>query len=182
MQTPILIRPLAAALLCGLALSACGADDPAGEPAADREQANRDAMLAYTKCMREHGIDMPDPEPGGRGIRLRAPEGTTPEEMEAAEGACRKHLDKIEAPELSEEQRKEFQEAALAHARCMREHGIDIPDPTFGEDGRAEIRIRRRGDRGAGPDPDDPKWKASEEACRDKLPFGGEPPSTEEAP
>ena len=137
-------------------------------------------MLAYAKCMREHGIDMPDPQPGQRGIRLTAPEGVTPEEMEKAEGACRKHLEDIEAPELTEEQQKEFQEAALAHARCMREHGIDIPDPTFDEDGRAEIRIRREARR-TGPDPDEPKWKAAEEACRDKLPFGGEPPSTEEA-
>jgi hypothetical protein len=175
MQIPI----IAAALACGLVLTACGAEEPA---AADREQANRDAMLAYAKCMREHGVDMPDPEPGQRGIRLRAPEGVTPEEMEEAEGACRKHLEDIKPPELSEEQQKEFQEAALAHARCMREHGIDIPDPTFGEDGRAEIRIRRRGDGGTGPDPDDPKWKKAEEACRDKLPFGGEPPSTEESP
>jgi len=180
MQIPTLIRPLAAALACGLALSACGSDDNTGEPAADREQANRDAMLAYTKCMREHGIDMPDPEPGQRGIRLAAPEGTTPEEMEEAESACRKHLEDIEAPELSEEQKKEFQEAALAHARCMREHGIDMPDPTFNEDGEAQIRIRR-GDGATGPDPDDPKWKAAEEACRDKLPFGGERPSTEES-
>ena len=174
MKIPILI-------LCGLALAACGADDPAGEPAADREQANRDAMLAYTKCMREQGVDIPDPEPGRRGVRLMAPEGVTPEGMEKAEAACRKHLAKIEAPDLSEEQQKEFQEAALAHARCMREHGIDIADPTFGEDGRAEIRIRR-GQGASGPDPDDPKWKEAEEACRDKLPFGGEPPSTAEAP
>ena len=129
MQIPI----LAAALVCGLALSACGAEEPA---AADREETNRDAMLAYAKCMREHGVDMPDPQPGQRGIRLRAPEGVTPEEMEQAEGACRKHLDDIEGPELTDEQQKEFREAALAHARCMREHGIDIPDPTFGEDGR----------------------------------------------
>ena len=174
MQIPI----IAAALACGLVLTACGAE---AEPAADREQDNRDAMLAYTKCMREHGVDIPDPQPGQRGIRLMAPEGVSPEEMEKAEGACRKHLEAIEPPELTDEQQKEFQEAALAHARCMRDHGIDIPDPTFGEDGRAEIRIRR-GEGRSGPDPDDPKWKAAEEACRDKLPFGGEAPSSEESP
>jgi hypothetical protein len=165
---------IAAALACGLALSACGTN----EPAADGGQADRNALLAYAKCMREHGIDMPDPQPDQRGIRLRAPEGVTPEEMEEAEGACRKHLDAIEPPELTEEQQKEFQEAALAHAKCMRDHGIDIPDPTFGEDGRAEIRIRR-GDGATGPDPDDPKWKAAEEACRDRMPS---PPSDEESP
>jgi hypothetical protein len=89
--------------------------------------------------------------------------------------------EEVEPPELTEEQQKEFQEAALAHARCMGEHGVDIPDPTFGEDGRAEIRINRR-DGASGPKPDDPKWKAAEEACRDRLPSGGEGPSTEAAP
>ena len=181
MQMPTLIRPLAAAAACGFALSACATGDTAGEPAADREQANRDAMLAYAKCMREHGLDMPDPEPGQRGIRLMAPEGATPEELEKAEGACRKHLEDIEPPELSEEQRKEFQEAALAHARCMREHGIDMPDPTFGDDGRAQIRIRR-GDGAVGPAPGDPKFEQAQEACRDELPLGGEGAATEEAP
>jgi hypothetical protein len=183
MQTPTLIRPLAAAILCGLTLAACGSDDPeAASGSTDREQANREAMLAYASCMRENGVDMPDPEPGQRGIRLNAPEGVTPEEMEAAESECRKHLDAIEPPDMSEEQQKEFQEAALAHARCMREHGVDMPDPTFGEDGRAQIRIQK-GSGASGPDPDDPKWKAAEEACRDKLPAGrGGEASTEEAP
>jgi hypothetical protein len=178
LDTGMKIPIIAAALVCGLALTACGAEE---EPAADREQANRDAFLAYAQCMREQGIDMPDPQPGQRGIQLRAPKGVTPEEMEEAEAACRKHLDEIEGPELSDEQQKEFQEAALEHARCMREHGIDMPDPTFGEDGRAQIRIRR-GDGASGPDPDDPEFKAAQEACRDKLPFGGERPSTEKAP
>ena len=170
MKIPILI-------LCGLAFAACGAEDPAGETAGDGEQEARDAMLAYTKCMREHGVNIPDPQPGERGVRLMAPEGVSPEKMEEAEGACRKHLEAIEPPELSEEQQKEFQEAALAHARCMREHGIDIPDPTFGEDGRATIRIGR-GEGSAGPGPGDPKWKAAEEACRDTMPS----PPDEESP
>jgi hypothetical protein len=177
MRIPI----IAAALVCGLALTACGADEP--EPAAaDRQQQNRDAMLAYTQCMREQGIDMPDPQPGQRGIQLRVPEGVTPEQMEKAEGACRQHLDDIEAPEMSEEQQKEFQEAALAFARCMREHGVDMPDPTFGEDGRAQIRVRRGDGSGGGPRPDDPQFEEAQEACRDKLPMRGEGPSTEESP
>ena len=85
------------------------------------------------------------------------PRASRPRTMRKAEEACRKHLEDIKPPELSEEQQKEFQEAALAHARCMREHGIDIPDPTFGENGGAQIRI---GGRGTGLDPDDPKFQA----------------------
>ena len=52
----------------------------------------------------------------------------------------------IKAPELSEEQQAEFKQAALANARCMREHGIDnFPDPAFDENGGAQIRIERAG-------------------------------------
>lgn len=186
MQTPPLIRPLAAVLLCGLALSACGSDDDpaAAEPGSgDRREANQEAMLAYAQCMRENGIDMPDPEPGQGGFRMRVPEGTSPDKVDAAEEQCREHLDAIEPPDLTEEQQKEFQEAALAHARCMREHGIDVPDPTFGEDGRAQIRIRRGSGKGAGgPDPESPEFEAAQEACRDELPNRGEGPSTEQSP
>jgi hypothetical protein len=180
MQTSTFLRPLAAALLAGFALAGCGSDDPTGEAAADPEQRNRDAMLAYAQCMRDQGIDMPDPAPDERGFRVTAPKGVTPEEMRTAEEACSKHLDDLKPPEMSEEQEKEFQEAALAHARCMREHGIDMPDPTFGENGRAQIRIGK----GSGIDPESPKFQEAQDACRDELPDrpGGGASTQEDSP
>ena len=33
------------------------------------------------------------------------------------------------------EARQEMQDAALAFARCMRQHGVDMPDPTFTDNG-----------------------------------------------
>jgi hypothetical protein len=156
--------PLAAALVVA-ALTGCGEAATAGSD--DRQLQAQDAQLAYAKCMREHGVDMPDPEPGERGLRFVAPEGTSPEETREAEQACRKHLDAIEPPELSEEQQEEMKEAALAHARCMREHGIEnFPDPTFGEDGRTELRIGPD----SGIDPESPKFREAQEACQDELP------------
>jgi len=159
--------PLAAALVAGLALTGCGADEAATAGSEDRQQQAQDAQLAFAKCMREQGIDMPDPSPGERGLRLAVPEGVSPEEMEEAQQACGHHLEAIEPPELSDEQQEEFKEAALAHARCMRDQGIeDFPDPTFGEDGGARIRIAP----GAGLDPDSPEFREAQEACRDELP------------
>ena len=59
-----------------------------------------------------------------------------------------------------------MKKAALAHAQCMREHGLEkFPDPTFDENGGAQIRIGP----GTGLDPDDPDFQAAEEACRDEL-------------
>jgi hypothetical protein len=183
MRIHTLIRPLVAVALTttALALVACGEESGGGaDPAADRDKQARDAQLAFARCMREHGIDMDDPKPGERGIRLMQPEGVSPQKMQAADEACRKHLDAIPRPELTDEQQKEFEKAALAHAQCMREHGIDMPDPTFGEDGQATIRIGRGG-RGDGPRPDDPKFKAAQEACQDEMPqLGGDGPGTDE--
>ena len=44
------------------------------------------------------------------------------------------------AIELDPEQQAEMQEQLLDFAQCMRDHGIDMADPVFGEDGRVEIR------------------------------------------
>ncbi|HYJ73815.1 MAG TPA: hypothetical protein VE265_15225, partial [Actinomycetota bacterium] len=36
---------------------------------------------------------------------------------------------------------KDPQQAALDFARCMREHGVDMPDPEVDEQGRIRVRI-----------------------------------------
>jgi hypothetical protein len=157
---------IAAAIACGLVLTACGAEEPASE--GDRRTEAREAMLAFAKCMREQGIDMPDPQFDGGRVTQRGPEErVSPEKMEKAEGACRKYMEDVEPPETSPEQQQEMKERALAHAQCMREHGLEnFPDPTFDEDGGAQIRIGP----GSGLDPEDPDFQAAEKACRDELP------------
>jgi hypothetical protein len=155
---------------CALVVAACGGD---GDDASSRDGTSASerpsdaeferAREAYAQCMREQGIDFPDPSSGdGPSLeRIDAP----PEKMREAEEACAKHRENIPQPELSEAQQQEFKEAALDHARCMREQGIDFPDPTFSEDGRAELRLERR----RGVDPNDADFREAQEACADKL-------------
>lgn len=175
------IHTLIAAVLTtsALTLVACG-NDPStgGDSAANRQSEMQDAALKYTRCMRENGVDMPDPKPGQGGIRLSQPDGVSPSKMHKADAACRKYLEAVKPPEMSEEQQKEFREAALANARCMREHGIDFPDPTFGPNGEASIRIHR----GSGIDPESAKFKAAQKACESTMPKppGGSEGSTHE--
>ena len=112
---------------------------------------------------------------------MTSPKGVAPSKMDAADKACRKYLEAVKPPEMSEEQQKEFREAALANARCMREHGIDFPDPTFGANGEARVRIGR----GSGIDPESAKFKAAEKACEStmpKPPGGGEGSTQESSP
>jgi hypothetical protein len=154
--------PLLAA--CALGLAACGGEEPAA--ATSDEQKVRQAELKFAQCMREQGIDFPDPGADGRRmLKVGGDSGISPEEFERASKACEKYRKDIR-PQLTEEEQQEFKERALEHARCMREHGIDFPDPTFDAEGGAQIRMRAGRDR---INPEDPEFQAAEEACGDLL-------------
>jgi hypothetical protein len=147
-----------AALLAAACLSACGGDR--GAPAAAESSERRDferARQEFAECMREHGVDFPDDGP----VKIDGSQA----EVREAEEACAHLREDIEPPDISAEQREEFKQAALEHARCMREHGIDFPDPTFSEDGGAQVRIGPD----SGIDPEDPDFRAAQEACQDEL-------------
>jgi hypothetical protein len=158
------IRALIPAAAASLALAACGGDDEQ-ETSSPRERAQEGA-LAFARCMRERGIDFPDPQVGENGmIRIgpgpgRGGPGPEDPKMRAASEKCREHLEVGgEAPELPAEARDAF----VAYARCMREEGVDMPDP----DPNGGVRFRR-GDPNA-PDPESPEFKRADEACRRHL-------------
>lgn len=168
--------PLLAVAAAGVAVAAagCGATDGAGADAAggagNRSQF-REAALEYAQCMRDNGVDMPDPQPGERGLVIGGPDGPNPDApgFEQAQERCRSTLEDLPTPQISEEQQEEFQQAALAFARCMRENGIDMPDPQF-QDGRSAMRIG-----GPGLNPRDPAFQSAQEKCRDELPDAAGP-------
>jgi hypothetical protein len=154
----LLTLPLATA---SLALAACGGgEDPDLASASDQRKEMREAALDFAKCMREHGVDMEDPGPEG-GVLLKAGPGSknSPSTVQRAEEACRKYMEKVKPPELSPEQEREFKERALAFARCMREQGIDMPDPVFSGDGRVQQEFRGR------INPEDPRFQEAQEEC-----------------
>jgi hypothetical protein len=160
------IHILIAAVLA-LAVAACGADPSSdGDSASERDSKAQDAAFKYARCMRENGVDMPDPKVQDGGISMTGPKDVARSRMEKADKACHKILDAVKGPAMSESEQKAFRAAALANARCMREHGIDFPDPTFGPDGGAQVKI----DRGSGIDPESTKFKAAQKACESTLP------------
>jgi hypothetical protein len=163
-------RLLLAACAATVSLAACGGG---GEPASSgtsgdpKEAKNRKAMLDFARCMRSNGVDMPDPQFEGGRVTMRAgSKGMAPEKMRVAEKACAKYRDAVKPPEMSEAQSAEFKKQALAHSRCMRENGIDMPDPTFDENGGAQMRL------GPGLNPESDKFKRAQKACRDTMPGG----------
>lgn len=87
------------------------------------------AAAKYAQCMRDSGIDVADPTVGEDGsVRLGTPASgpdTDTTALDAALKACEEHApaSRFDAtdPKVREER--------LAFAKCMREHGVDVPDP-----------------------------------------------------
>jgi hypothetical protein len=110
--------------------------------------------------MRDNGIDMPDPDPGGRPGGLGKVDRADPD-YERAVDACREFLpgggdlSKLDPAQL--DRLREF-------TRCMRDNGIDTPDPD--PDGGKPGGLAAI-DRGS------PAFQAALEACQDKLPVLG---------
>lgn len=160
----------AAAILALLVLSACGeAADGDGVASAEGEadQAatedttpmDADAQaLAFAECMREEGIDMPDPAPGQRGLGEAFQHGAAQTRdraaFERAQAACQEFLPQFEhGDEAGHEQ--ERREMMLELAECIRAQGFDVSDDL------AELR---------GHDAiDDDDLRVAMEECRDEL-------------
>jgi hypothetical protein len=132
------------------------------------EKDPEEAALAFARCMREHGVDMPDPQvdEGGR-MRFEARgagPGAGEEDFAKAHEACQDLLGEAGPQNLSPEDRKAMQDAMVAYARCMREHGIDMPDPDP-ETGGIVVHGGKEASSSAA-DPRSPEFKAAERECR----------------
>ena len=157
------------------ALDDASATTSAGEEQQEAEEDPEEAALAWAKCMREHGVDVPDPEVSdGGGLTIRRGPGQGPdridgEKFQAARAECGAPFGRTGRPPLSDEQREQLQETMLEFARCMREHGVDMPDPEFSGDGGGGLfRV------GPGPgsgrfDRDGEAFRKAQEACDEIL-------------
>ncbi len=129
----------------------------------DREE----AMLEFAECMRDHGVDMQDPQFGGDGeggMIVVEEQAADRDEMQAAQEACEPILeDAMGDLQLDPEQEAEMREELLEFAECMRDHGIDMPDPVFGDDGRVTMEAAP-GERFE-PGEEDEEFRAASEAC-----------------
>jgi len=131
-----------------------------------------ETALAWAECMREHGIDVPDPEideDGRLQVRIqgrRAAEGVRDDAFLKARDECGSPFGAEGPPQLSDEEREQMQETMLEFAACMREHGVDMPDPDFsGGGGRMLFRAGGPG----GVDPESATFQKAQEACQEIL-------------
>lgn len=138
-------------------------DEPSPSPAPEMD--SQDAMLGFSGCMRENGIELPDPQFGGGSFFAGGSMGDIDLlslEFVAAFARCQGFL-AAAIPSVDPEEQAERIERAVAFAECMRAEGIDWPDPdpvsgiTFasmiGDDGRLVF------------DMFDPHFQATSRAC-----------------
>jgi len=161
-------------LIAAVGLAACGSSTPGNAGNATTSQGNSAARaaqaLAFSRCMRSHGItNFPDPNGGRIHIQIQeSPNSTNVNGVEvngpafrSAMQACRSYLPNGGHPSAAQTAKAKAQ--ALAMSRCMRSHGVtSFPDPKFGSgpDGGVGIQLN-----GPGLDPNSPTFKAAQKAC-----------------
>lgn len=122
-------------------LAACGGSSSTNTAATNQGTGQQRAVAALTQfagCARAHGIPVPDPNSQGQisgSLQLRQRYQNTPQ-GQATLKACRSYLQQA-IRQLIPANTQQFRHAALLSARCMRAHGIPVPDP--GPDGQIDL-------------------------------------------
>jgi len=158
---------LAAALAClALTAAACSSSASPGTGAGPAGGSAQHSELAYSRCMRAHGITgFPDPSAQG-GLQVNASQGSALDphspQFKAANSACKSLLPAPKAASPAD------RAANLRYAQCMRARGIsDFPDPN------AQGAIQIQAQPGSDLDPNNPRFQAADKACRHYQPGGG---------
>ena len=164
-----------------------GEDDAA---TADADLSDEERLLRFADCMRENGVDFPDPvveadgtvtfgfRPGAGGAGAAQEIGRDPD-LPAAREACEHLLEGLSfGPGSGNFDTTELQDALLEFAQCMRDNGVDMGDPDLSDFGPG--RNRDGGPPGGpfgGIDFQDPDVVAALELCQEEvnLRFGRRP-------
>ncbi|WP_327584725.1 hypothetical protein OHA25_54745 [Nonomuraea sp. NBC_00507] len=118
--------------------------------------------MKFAQCMREQGIPMEDPDPNGGGGLRQLGEDVDRDKVQKAIEACRDYAPSRDRTQLNPEQIEQMRQ----FAQCMRDNGVDMPDPNpDGTMGSGEGRNFNR---------DDPQFQKAFDACQDKFPRTGE--------
>ena len=160
-------------------------DADAAEEAMDADLSDEERLLHFADCMRDNGVDFPDPvveadgtvrfgfRPGAGGAGA-AQELVRDPDLPAAREACEGLLQGLSfGPGSGNFDTTELQDALLEFARCMRDNGVNIGDPDLrdfgpgrgGGDGPA-------GGPFAGIDFEDPDVAAALEVCQAEVNIG----------
>jgi hypothetical protein len=144
-------------VLLALVLAGCGG------PAADRDGGDDVAKAAmdFVKCMRDKGFQVPDPTFDDQGLpRFGQLRGAVKDpDFDTARRTCAAPLDAALTAAGKTVKKPTDTSGLLPFARCMREQGIDFPDPVPDQ----PLQIPKAA-------LNSPAWEPAAQACADKLP------------
>ncbi len=126
-----------------LLFAACGGDDDSDDNSSSSSSnsssgsSNADMImnemeentLDLFQCLRDQGIDIKDPSFEGNGLQESMNELSQMPGAEQAAEACTEEAEKMLDVFGGQEKAEEFLEDYAQFARCMREHGYNVPDP-----------------------------------------------------
>lgn len=165
-------RALAVLAAAPLLVTACVGNPFAPKDTAAQQKHDAEQMqLKWAQCMRDHGVNVPDPGQGG-GVNVQIQDE---QQLQDAQNACKKYQPnggngpgKIDQKTLDQLTR---------FAQCMRDHGVPMPDPqTSG--GAVKIQAGSQGS----VDPNSDQFKQAEQACEQYMPSGMKQKTTVSGP
>jgi len=169
--TFVLAVALPAATMAQVATLATPDPDADSSAAPAEEIDDEQAILDLVACLRDNGLDIPDPQFGPEGPRFADPAVMASIDFRSslfldAMTACEDLLAALQ-PQIDPEQQAEQNEQLLEFAECMRGEGVDFPDPDpvrgltigsmRGEDGELII------------DPFSPAFQRASEVCSAEI-------------
>jgi hypothetical protein len=159
MHVPAKLVPfIASCMVASVVLGACGGSGSRAN--ANSALQDEQQIVKFTRCMREHGVNISTPTTAGGAIRIN---GTNPQLMEAAQKACERYRPKDRRENLSPAERAARQDAVNKFAKCMREHGVELQTETRGSGGEVAIQLK-------GVNPESPSFQAAQKACQGLSP------------
>jgi len=170
---------------------ACGGTGNASPNASSSTATREAALLSFAKCMRQHGVNLPDPTVDANGnVVIQRPRdnsggsgtGSTPSstdrsKFQTARTACQKYLAGV-FQGFSQADRTKIQDTLVKYAQCMRAHGYNMPDPNFNNfdtppsPGSGPGGAVTRGPFG-NINRNDPAFQTANQACRSILTSAG---------
>jgi hypothetical protein len=158
----------AAVLLATLTLAGCsggGGDSPEAKGSAEIHA----AAVEAAQCMRGKGYNAPDPT-------FDEDDNPIFQEPDLAKGAdvqvylrdrqeCNRRLNEAWVAAGRPNRKEQDRQGLLAFAQCMREKGVNVPDPDAQGGWVLDKQLLNS-----------PAWAPAAQACRDKLPAGVELP------
>jgi hypothetical protein len=165
----------ALAVGCAAVIAACGSSSSPNSAQTGTNASHAALLTKFSACMRSHGVpDFPDPSTSQNGdnsfgidgynFNLPATVNTQSPAYQSANKACGSLIGGSGGgPGRNPALVAKARQAALAHAQCMREHGVpNFPDPTVSSNGGAIVN--RSG--GTGINPRSPAFQHAQQICQ----------------